>query len=598
MLTEKPVLGRRQFLRMSLVAAAVPLLAACGGGQAAPTSSTGSAGAASPAAQSGSGGPAGSSAGQPASAAAQKPPKTGGTFIVAHDTDPILGADTMRTTLSPTSAFTATLNGNGSFVRWARQDVYKIEPGLAESWESDPTFTTWTFKIRDGVKWHDGTPFTAQDAAWWLNLAVFGVKVGDKTRAPAVWAGGLGSVQSVTATSDGKHVEVKMKTPAPFMLTAMGTPPNQMGHPRHLMQPLIDQGKVDVAPQDVGYVGTGPFKMSKYDKGTRISVKKFDQYWEKDAAGRPLPYLDGIDFAILPDPNAQDQAFIAGQLDIGSRAADHVLSKDRRDQHIKALGDKVQFTDMDFSASQIIFNTTKDSPFKDVRVRQAVMLWVDKTGYATVAGGLTFTPTILGTKNPFTSPDYMTWPGYNQATKTQDRAKAKQLMADAGYANGFETAILQRDIEKDIGVYIQGQLAGLGIKANLTIVDNAGWVQGGYSRNYVLNNGSTSTALLPENTESTYNIASKTPTGGGNTSHEDPKVDEMYQQLHAASTDVAKRTEIWRAFEKYFLVDQVLTVPLGGRKWVIPYRSYVQGLLPPPENQYHNTSFATVWLDK
>jgi ABC-type transport system substrate-binding protein len=135
----------------------------------------------------------------------QKTPKRGGTFIVAHDTDPILGADTMRTTLSPTSAFTATLNGNGSFVRWAREDLYRIEPGLAESWEADPTFTAWTFRIRDGVTWH-GTLFTAQDAAWWLNLAAFGARTGDKIRAPAVWASSLGQFDSVTATPDGQHV--------------------------------------------------------------------------------------------------------------------------------------------------------------------------------------------------------------------------------------------------------------------------------------------------------------------------------------------------------------------------------------------------------
>ncbi len=596
---EKPLFGRRQFLLMSLAtAASLPVLAACGtaaqpaSSSAAASLAAGSGVAASSAASSGTGQAPATSV---APAGTSKPPKAGGTLVVAHDSDLLLGADVFRSTLTETTGVTSALNGEGNLVKTDRQDVYKVAPGYAESWESDPTFTTWTFKIRDNVKWHDGTPFTAQDAKWWLDLVTTGAKSGDKTRAPASWGPGLGVASS--AALDGNHLQVKLKSPQPFFLTVLGTSVYQIGHPRHLMQPLIDQGKTEVAPQDVNYVSLGPFKMSKYDKGSRIQLKRNDQYWEKDAQGKALPYLDGIDFPILTDPSAQDYAFINNQLDMGCRGSAHLLTLDRKNQYMKSLGDKVLFTDIGFTNTLIVFNTLKDGPFKDVRVRQAVSLWLDKEAYTPVAGGITFLQTILNPHNPFTSPDFMTWPGFNPATREQDKAKAKQLMADAGFAKGFETALVERDTTKDTGVFVQGQLQGLGINAKINLVDNAGWMQAGFSRNYVLYDGSTPNATIPEQTQPSFDVASKTPGGGNSAAHEDPKVSDFYAQLNAAK-DMSQRVQIWRALEKYLVVDQAYFVGLPARTRVVPYRSYVMGTYPPPENQYHNLDFASVWLDK
>jgi peptide/nickel transport system substrate-binding protein len=571
------MLGRRRFLRVGTSAAAVSLLVACAGGQ-----------------PSTSGAPTSTLA---ATVSTPEPsaPKTGGTFVVAHDSDLLLGGDTFRSTLTETTAVTTALNGEGNLVRFDRQDLYKIAPGLAESWESNPDFTQWTFKVRDNVKWHDGTPFTAQDAKWWLDLAVNGVKSGDKTRPPANSAAGWGVVSS--AALDGNRLQVNLKAPSASFLTLLGDSVNQIAHPRHLMQPLIDQGKLDVAPQDVNYVSVGPFKMANYQKGSRIQLRRNDQYWEKDDQGRSMPYLDGIDFPILTDPSAQDYAFLNNQLDMGCRGSAHLLTSDRRDQYLQQLGDKVQFTDIGFTNTLVVFNTLKGGPFTDLRVRKAVSLWLDKAAYTPVAGGITFLQTILNPHNPYTSPDFMTWPGFNPDTREQDRAQARQLMADAGYANGFDTTLIERDTTQATGVFVQGQLTGLGINAKINLVDNAGWMQAGYARNYDLYDGSTPNALIPEQTQASFDVASRTPSGGNSASHEDPKVSDFYDQLHQAS-NMDQRVQVWRALEKYLILDQVYFVGLPARTRVIPYRSYVKGLFPPPENQYHNLDFASVWLDK
>jgi ABC-type transport system substrate-binding protein len=415
-------LSRRQLVKACLTVAAIPLLVACGGGAAPPQ----------PAATPGTASSSSTSATPAISAAAQSTPKTGGTFNVGHDADVLLGGDTMKATLSESTAVTSSINGVGNLVKYQRDNIYSIAPGVSESWKSNPDKTQWTFKLRDNITWHDGTPFTVQDAKWWLDLAVFGARVRDKVRAPAVWAGNLGKVTSVDAL-DQNHLQVVLAAPSPQFLTLLGSPINQIGHPRHLMQPLIDQGNVDVSPQDVKYVSIGPFKMVNYDKGTRVQVQRNDHYWETDEAGHQLPYLDGIQWAILPDPSAMDYALFNGQLDMGSRAASHILTKDRKDQYVQNLGDKVAFTNMTFTSTALVMNTLNPGPFQDVRVRQAVSRWIDRDAFSPVAGGLTFVQPIMNAQNPYTSPDFTTWPGFNSATRQQDMADARSTGCTGHY---------------------------------------------------------------------------------------------------------------------------------------------------------------------
>ena len=288
---------RRQVLRAGLAIAVVPLLAACGGqAPPAPTTAPSTPRPTSPppanAAQ------AAASIPTPAPTAAVSQIKTGGTFVVAHQSDLVFGGDIFRSTLTDNTGVTGALNGVGNLVKYTREDIYKVGPGLAESWESNPTFTEWTFKIRDNVKWHDGTAFTAEDARWWLDLAVNGARVGDKVRPAAPWTANLGAVDGLDVV-DGNRVRLRLKTPKPQLLTLLGDAIQQIAHPRHLMQPKIKAGQLDVTPQDVNFVSLGPFKMAQYDKGSSIQLKRHDQYYEKDAQGRQLPYLDGITSPII-----------------------------------------------------------------------------------------------------------------------------------------------------------------------------------------------------------------------------------------------------------------------------------------------------------
>jgi peptide/nickel transport system substrate-binding protein len=590
---------RREFLSLAIGLSVVPLLAACGAPPA-PPAATAAPAAAKPAAPAT---PVSSSATQGAAlfpnpqppAPSTSPPKYGGTFVAPTYGDPLFGGDTMFGALSVTFTSTYPVNGDGSLVKQARDDVYKIAPHLAESWENNATFTEWVFKIRDGVKWHDGTAFTAQDAAWWLNLAVFGTKTGDKIRPPATWGRVLGDVDTVD-TPDATHVRIRVKGPEPLLPLNLAT--QQVAHPRHLMQPRIDQGEVMVTPSDVGWVSTGPFKVTQYDKGSRIQYKRHDGYWEKDAQGNKLPYLDGISMPYVRDANAMDNAFIGSQIDAGIRNSNFALSKTRLDTYRKNLGtEKFYLAQIGFNPYGLHFNVLKSGPFQDVRVRKAVAMWIDQAGMTEVLGGFAQAETFLRPTNPFNDPEFLQWPGWNVATRDADRAAARQLLADAGFASGFEATILSQQNWQPWATYYQGQLSDLGIRASLDLKDAGTYTQLTATKDpqWELKVSGIGAVTHPWLLKDTLNAVSR---GGIGMAHNDARVIDLFDQMKAVLPDEGRIKAIYSQIQRHMILDQPYVVPTFSQLYEIPYRSYVQGVVPPAENTYHNLDFATVWLDK
>jgi peptide/nickel transport system substrate-binding protein len=489
--------------------------------------------------------------------------------------------------------------GVGNLVRLCRVDVYKACPALAESWEVNGDFTQYTFKIRPGVLWHDGHPFTAEDAKFWADLSFFGAKSGDKVRRPGNFRADFGELKNVE-TLDGGRVRLTLVRPNRFLLETIGAVRHHLGYPKHLMQPRIDAGDINVTPQDIGVVGTGPFRLVKHERGVRTQVRRFDKYWEKDPQGRQLPYLDGVDFAIIPDASAQDAAFRVGRLDSGSPTGSHRLGPERRDAHIKDLGDKVWFTSIPSGGSvsaAFSFNLLRPGPWQDVRVRKAISLWIDKQ-QAVVAlhEGFGQVSSLLAANNPFTSPDFMTWPGFNPTTKEKDRAEAKRLMAEAGYAKGFS---MTRNCNTT-GVWIkrclfyQDQLKGLGIDLKLTLMNTAQWNEAALSLDYDSTQSPATAGPIPEGAEAIFTVysVSKAP----KTKHEDAKVPEFYRRLNA-TTSFDERVKIWREFERYMILDQVLLVPMTTDDAVVPFRSRVKGVALPAEFIINIYDYAQMWVD-
>ena len=516
-------------------------------------------------------------------------------LILANRGDPPAGFDTLRTSSIALHHVAGSMFGPGNLVRRCRENIYLVCPDLAETWVANPGFTEWTFTIRDDVFWHNGEPFTAEDAKFWFELAEFGSASDGRTRAPAYFKGELGDIERVEVLSNNR-VQVTLRERNVHYLDILANPRLKIAHPKHLMEPLLEGGDVSVSPLDIGLVGTGPFAFESYERGTRIRVRRFDDYWERDGSGGRLPRLGGIDFIIMPDPIAMDVAFRTGRLDGGARGQGHYLTVERKRGYDRDLGDEVTYGEMEGGMFRLAFNTLKEGPWQDPTVRRAISLWIDKESAIPASlGGYAWTAPSFGPANPFKGTRFINWPRFDSDSLEEKRAVALQLMESAGYADGFEMGHLCRPRLLAQCEYLQAQLTGLNIDLKLQMADSAEWNLGRVSLDYDSQEGALTSSLIPEGTESVFGTYRENPDSYAK--HEDPRINALFRRLKGATID-SDRVVTWRELEHYIYVEQTYIVPIAEIIQVIPYRSYVKGLVIPPEDGHTHTDFATVWLER
>ena len=198
----------------------------------------------------------------------------------------------------------------------------QVEPLLAESWEHSEDGMTWTFHLRDDVRWHDGEPFTAHDVEFTFNRIIYNQDIPASSR-PTFRFRSLNeetgrweeSPMTVRALDD-HTVECVLPLPfAPF-LRSMGT----AIYPKHILERHVDDGTfastwdIDTDPSEV--IGTGPFTIESYFPGERLVIKRNPDYWLKDADGNSLPYLDEIVHVIVPELEEELDMFLEGEADV------------------------------------------------------------------------------------------------------------------------------------------------------------------------------------------------------------------------------------------------------------------------------------------
>ena len=321
----------------------------------------------------------------------------------------------------------------------ARDNAGNIVPNLAETWEvlND---TTTRFHLRQGVKFHNGTPFSADDVKYTLDHALD----------PKNAYGMLGRISAITEVRvvDPKTVDIVTAKPFPTLPVALAD---------ILIEPKLYAEKVGVEGQRRRPVGTGPFAFKSYVPGDRIELTANADYW----AGKPA--IGSVVLRSIPEAATRISSLLAGETQIVEEVPVDLIQQVESNAALKV--DSVPT-----SVGLVLTYDVTKPPFDNPKVREALDYAVDKDlirkeilkGKGEVLQGQ------LLTSNTF---------GHNPAIKARpfDRARAKKLLAEAGYPNGFSTSISTMSgrylSDVDIANAVSGMLNDVGVKVSINVME-------------------------------------------------------------------------------------------------------------------------------
>jgi peptide/nickel transport system substrate-binding protein len=309
---------------------------------------------------------------------------------------------------------------------------------LATDWTIAPDNKFITFKLRKGVKFQDGTDFNAQAVKWNMDRYYEAYK----TVSPINQWNGIDIVDDYT-------VKLNIKT---FMNTIVG---GLDGNAGMMISPAAFQ-KNGADWVKLNPVGTGPYMLKSFSRDVSCEFTRYDGYWQ----GKP--YMDGIKFFTVVDPTTAQLFFQSGGSDIVSVSSDAITNSLIKRGYLleKRPGPMMNLVPDSKHAT---------SPFSNLKVRQAISYAIDRQGIANTLGyGLWEVVNQPAAAYQFGHIDNVPY--------TYDVAKAKQLMKDAGYPNGFKTSIIaSTSFSRDPLVAIQAQLAAIGVTVELKMVEMAAW---------------------------------------------------------------------------------------------------------------------------
>jgi peptide/nickel transport system substrate-binding protein len=384
-------------------------------------------------------------------------PVKGGTLIVGAETE--IGTRDPAVSESGAAARVNQLIFEGLVARDYKIDTHgappRIIPLLAEKWTASPDGLTFTFKLRQGVKFHDGTPFNAEAIefnvrrVWDSNFKYF------YKRGAAIPPYRYRNLKDVKAVDENTVVFTLTDRNAFFIeQLAEGASPGlpTMASPTAVMK----YGNDDFGNHPAG---TGPFRVKEQVKGQYVTLERNPDYWNK-----PYPYLDQLIFREIPDTTTRVNALRAGEVDL-------IISVPPDD--VAALKED-GFTIADNVLPHIwylAFNVAA-KPFDDVKLRRAVNMAIDKEGMAKEL--------LRGTASPVFAMVSRSSPAYDANWKDPypyDVEAAKKLVVDAGYPNGLDTVFeiptsgSGEMIPVPMAEWIQRDLLKIGIRVKLSTTD-------------------------------------------------------------------------------------------------------------------------------
>ncbi|MSP75174.1 MAG: peptide ABC transporter substrate-binding protein [Rhodospirillaceae bacterium] len=453
-----------------------------------------------------------------------------------------------------------------------------IVPDLAKSWSWSADNKSLTFKLEEGVKWHDGKPFTAKDVVCTFDLLLGKAETKLRANPRQSW---YTNVESVTADND-YQATIHLKRPQPSILTllASGYSPIYSCH-------------VPAAQMRTKPIGTGPFKFVEFKQNEGLKLTKNTDYWKK---GRP--YLDGIEFTIVPNRGTAMLGFIAGRFDITFPW--EVTMPLLKDVKTQLPNTQCQVTSMNNSTNLIV---NRDAPpFDNADLRKALTLAIDHRAFIDILNqgdaqdGGTMQPLKDGI---WGMPEEMlrSVPGYGTNVE-KNREEARALMKKAGYGpdKHLKLKIATRGISlyKDPAVILASQLKDIWIDADVDIIETTQWFPKVTRKDYQLGLNTTGNGVDDPDQNYYENFSCKSERNY--TGYCNPEIEKLFD-VQSQETDIEKRKKIVWEIDRKLLEDGARPVIMWNRA-AICMQPFVKGYVANVNSVYNGFRFEDVWLDK
>ena len=453
-----------------------------------------------------------------------------------------------------------------------------IVPDLATDWALSPDGTSLTFNLRQGVKWHDGRPFTAADVRCTFELLLGRAKDSLRVNPRKTWYGNL---DEVVVEGDHKATfRLKRRQPSFLAMLASGFTPI---YPCHVTPQQMRQ-----AP-----VGTGPFRFAEFRRNELIRVVRNPDYWKP---GRP--YLNGIDWMIVRNASTGMLTFVAGQADMTSPHFVQVpMLNDIKKQAPHAV---CQLVSSNVQRNVIINRAA--APFDNPDLRRAVALAVDRQAFISTltqgagqVGAVMLAPPegIWG----MSEDEIRKLPGYDPDV-AKNRVEARKLMEKHGFGpqKRLRLKVSTRDIPpfRDPAVLLIDQLKDIYIDAELDTIDTTGWFPKVVRKDYTIGLNLTGNGI--DDPDQTLYENYKCGSDSNYDGYCNPEVDRLVD-AQSVETDLARRKQMVLEIERRLAEDVARPVLFHSRSATC-WQPHVKGYVPMVNSIYNGHRMEDVWLDR
>jgi peptide/nickel transport system substrate-binding protein len=460
----------------------------------------------------------------------------------------------------------------------AQTSLQSVVPDLATEWSWDEGKTDLTFKLRQGVKWHDGQPFTAKDVKCTWDLLQG--KASDKLRVNPrkAWYRNL---EEVVVNGDNQ-VTFRLKRPQPSFIALLASGFSPV-YPCHVTPAQMRQRPI----------GTGPYKFVEFKPNESIRVVRNPDYWKKDR-----PYLDGIDWMIIKNQATGQLAFLSGQADMTSPYFFQVpMINDTEKQAPQAICKLVPS-----NVQRNVIINREAAPFNNPELRRAVALVLDRKafidtltqGKGDIGGALLAPPEgVWGMPADL----MQQLPGYDPDV-AKNRAEAKKLMEKNGYGpdKRLSVKVSTRNIPpyRDPAVILISQLKEIYIDAELEPIDTTQWYPRVMRKDYSIGLNLTGNGIDDPDQAFYENYAC------GSESNYDgycnPEIDKLFDQQSVEADQEKRKKMVW-AIERRLAEDVARPVLYHNRSGTC-WHPHVKGYTAMINSIYNGNRMEDVWLDK